>query len=462
MSEEGKQQPFEGAVLSPTSEVKEGSEATNPSAKSLKRNVLIFGIAGGFLLIIGTLILSTMNRRQEREQRQQVAVQEQEQKNIATQDPERVEQEAERRIDEAKKRQEEEEKARATTSTPSTTAPSVSEGPMLMPAPQEEEEEGPKQPDPWEQARKNFQQQNAQQYYQGIMAARSAPIFFGSGAPSGRRGGQAASARQRDDMYRPAQTEEEFYANLRSGQEKARREQARAAYTSAPSPGGMETRRGREPGQPAGLNSNESFFLGQTKLQRGQSVYQGTPSGDYIEAGTLVHVVLETGVSSQLPGQVIARVAQPVWNRSVDKIVVPAGSKVLGLYNANVSKGQNRVQVAWTKLILTNGKSISLANLSGVSLDGKSGLLARSDEHWDKILTGVALSGVFSATAAVLAGPTNSFNVDPRQQAIYGAAQPIQRTGEEIATRYLDVQPELTIAPGERVGLLTTQDVALP
>ena len=335
----------------------------------------------------------------------------------------------------------------------------VSQQPTLTPAPREDKvDEKPEQPDPWAQARANFRQQDAQQYYQGIMSARSAPIFFGAGAPSGRRGARAGSERSQEEMYRPAQTEEEFYANLRAGQEQARREQARAVYANAPSAQGSNSARGQAPT----MGSNESFFLGQSSLQRGQAAYQGTPSGDYIEAGTLVHVVLETGVSSQLPGQVIARVAQPVWNRNVDKIVVPAGSKVLGLYNANVSKGQNRVQVAWTKLILTNGKSISLANLSGVSLDGKSGLLANSDEHWDKILTGVALSGVFSATAAVLAGPTNSFNVDPRQQAIYGAAQPIQRTGEEIATRYLDVQPELTIAPGERVGLLTTQDVALP
>jgi len=459
MSQEGKQQPFEGSVLSPSEEPEE-SKSSGQAAKSLKRNVLILGISGGFLLIIGTLVLSSMNRREEREQRQQAVRQEEEQKKLATPDPKRVEQEADRRLEDAERRQQEEAKAQ-TKPLPLLQDPTSrdEQQPTLTAAAREDQvEEKPEQPDPWAQARQNFRQQNAQQYYQGIMSARSAPIFFGSGAPSGKRGARAGSERSQEEMYRPAQTEEEFYANLRAGQEQARREQARAVYANASSSRGVEHTRGQAPT----MGSNESFFLGQTELQRGQSAYQGMPSGDYIEAGTLVHVVLETGVSSQLPGQVIARVAQPVWNRSVDKIVVPAGSKVLGLYNANISKGQNRVQVAWTKLILPNGKSISLANLSGVSLDGKSGLLARSDEHWDKILTGVALSGVFSATAAVLAGPTNSFNVNPRQQAIYGAAQPIQRTGEEIATRYLDVQPELTIAPGERVGLLTTQDVALP
>lgn len=462
MSQEGKQQPFEGNVLSPSEEPEE-SKSSGQAAKSLKRNVLILGISGGFLLIIGTLVLSSMNRREEREQRQQAVRQEEEQKKLAAPDPKRVEQEADRRLEDAERRQQEEAKAQTTPLPLSDPTSQASQQPTLAPAPREDQvDEKPEQPDPWAQARQNFRQQDAQQYYQGIMSARSAPIFFGSGAPSGRRGARAASERSQEEMYRPAQTEEEFYANLRAGQEQARREQARAVYANAPSSQGSNNARVQGLGHPAGLGSNESFFLGQTELQRGQSAYQGTPSGDYIEAGTLVHVVLETGVSSQLPGQVIARVAQPVWNRSVDKIVVPAGSKVLGLYNANVSKGQNRVQVAWTKLILPNGKSISLANLSGVALSGKSGLLARSDEHWDKILTGVALSGVFSATAAVLAGPTNSFNVNPRQQAIYGAAQPIQRTGEEIATRYLDVQPELTIAPGERVGLLTTQDVALP
>ena len=361
MSQEGKQQPFDGSILSPSEEQEESNPSGQP-AKSLKRNVLILGISGGFLLIIGTLVLSSMNRREEREQRQQAVRQEEEQKKLATPDPKRVEQEADRRIEDAERRQQEEAKAQTTPLPLSDPTSQASQQPTLTPAPREDKvDEKPEQPDPWAQARANFRQQNAQQYYQGIMSARSAPIFFGSGAPSGRRGARAGSERSQEEMYRPAQTEEEFYANLRAGQEQARREQARAVYANASSSRGVEHTRGQAPT----MGSNESFFLGQSSLQRGQSAYQGMPSGDYIEAGTLVHVVLETGVSSQLPGQVIARVAQPVWNRSVDKIVVPAGSKVLGLYNANVSKGQNRVQVAWTKLILTNGKSISLANLSG-------------------------------------------------------------------------------------------------
>ena len=98
MSQEGKQQPFEGNVLSPSEEPEESKPSGQP-AKSLKRNVLILGISGGFLLIIGTLVLSSMNRREEREQRQQAVRQEEEQKKLATPDPKRVEQEADRRLE---------------------------------------------------------------------------------------------------------------------------------------------------------------------------------------------------------------------------------------------------------------------------------------------------------------------------------------------------------------------------
>ena len=276
----------------------------------------------------------------------------------------------------------------------------------------------------------------------------------------------------------PARDEQEFLAQLQQARQRASQTGSPPARAGAPRPasgapkGSLADPSGARPGggRLRGDAQQEAFFYQGAQAQRPASMGSrsasaraaGARSGRYIEAGTLVHVVLETGVNSELPGQLIGRVAQPVWNRTIGQIVVPSGAKVLGVYNARVERGQSRVQVAWTRLILPSGQAVSLANVPGTSLDGSSGLEARVDEHFDRMLAGAALSSVFSASSAVIAGGTNTLQVDPRQQAVYGAARPAQQLGQEYASRYLQVEPTLRLDPGERVGLLATRDVSVP
>ena len=74
---------------------------------------------------------------------------------------------------------------------------------------------------------------------------------------------------------------------------------------------------------------------------------------------------------------------------------------------------------------------------------------------------GAALAGVLSASASALAGPTNQLQVDPRQQAAYGAMQPFQELGEEKAKEFMAMEPTLTLEPGALAGMLVPHDLVL-
>ena len=70
-------------------------------------------------------------------------------------------------------------------------------------------------------------------------------------------------------------------------------------------------------------------------------------------AGTVIAAELETGINSDLPGDVIATVTEPVYDTATGRhVLIPQGSRILGRYNRQVSYGQTRVQVVWHRVIL--------------------------------------------------------------------------------------------------------------
>ena len=83
-------------------------------------------------------------------------------------------------------------------------------------------------------------------------------------------------------------------------------------------------------------------------------------------AGTVIAGALVTGIKSDLPGDVIATVTEPVKDTATGEfLLIPQGSRILGRYNSSVSYGQSRVQVVWNRIILPDTSSLTLDNLAG-------------------------------------------------------------------------------------------------
>ena len=68
------------------------------------------------------------------------------------------------------------------------------------------------------------------------------------------------------------------------------------------------------------------------------------PASPYqVMAGTVIAAALVTGINSDLPGDVIATVTEPIYDTATGKfLLVPQGSRILGRYNSQVSYGQSR------------------------------------------------------------------------------------------------------------------------
>ncbi|HEN5239497.1 TPA: TrbI/VirB10 family protein [Klebsiella pneumoniae] len=187
------------------------------------------------------------------------------------------------------------------------------------------------------------------------------------------------------------------------------------------------------------------------------------PASPYqVMAGTVVAGALVTGIKSDLPGDVIATVTEPVYDTATGKfLLIPQGSRILGKYNSQVSYGQSRVQVVWNRIILPDTSSLTLDNLAGTDPAGYAGLEDDVDWHWGRIFAGAVLTTLLGV-GAELAAPENRQDGDRVIIAGRDSAQDsINQVGQEMTRRNMNIQPTLTERPGLPVRIIVNRDLVL-
>ena len=181
-------------------------------------------------------------------------------------------------------------------------------------------------------------------------------------------------------------------------------------------------------------------------------------SPSVLQAGAIIPAALVTGIRSDLPGQIVAQVTQNVYDSPTGRILlVPQGAKLIGRYDSEVSFGQDRVLLAWDRLILPDGRSILLDRQPGADAAGSAGLKDRVDNHWGGILKAALVSTLLGVGAEVGSGSDDDLIRALRQ----GTSSSINQTGQQVVQRQLGIRPTLTIRPGAPLRVIVTRDLVL-
>lgn len=187
------------------------------------------------------------------------------------------------------------------------------------------------------------------------------------------------------------------------------------------------------------------------------------PASPYtVVAGTMIPAALVTGINSDLPGQIIAEVTQPVYDTATGHfLLIPQGSRLIGRYDSQVAFGQRRVLLVWTRLILPDASSIVFDKLPGVDPAGFAGLQDGVDGHWGRILAGAALSTLLGVNAELAVSNENEANGNVVVALRDSAQGATNQVGQEITRRNLNIQPTLTVRPGFPVDVMVNKDLVL-
>ncbi len=185
---------------------------------------------------------------------------------------------------------------------------------------------------------------------------------------------------------------------------------------------------------------------------------QSPPSPYVLQAGSVIEAALLTGLRSDLPGQITAQVTANVYDSPTGKfLLIPQGARLVGEYDSRVETGQRRLLLAWTRLILPDGRSIVLERQPGTDQAGYAGLEDGVDNHWGQLFRAAGL-----ATILNIGLETGEDGGDDIAEAIRdGTQDTIGRAGEAIVQRQLQIPPTLTIRPGFPVRVMVTRDLVL-
>ena len=105
---------------------------------------------------------------------------------------------------------------------------------------------------------------------------------------------------------------------------------------------------------------------------------------DYtLNAGTVIPATLLTGITSDVPGgDVVAQIRQDVYDSLTGThLLIPQGSRLIGTSGAAKSRGNKRMEVVFSRIILPNGMSLMLPEQRAIDGTGYPGLEDQYTEH---------------------------------------------------------------------------------
>lgn len=184
-----------------------------------------------------------------------------------------------------------------------------------------------------------------------------------------------------------------------------------------------------------------------------------------IGEGTLIPGILETAIVSDLPGQIRAIVADDVYSFDGRRLLIPTGTRLIGEYQSEITRGQRRIFVIWTRLLRDDGVSVRLNSIGADSL-GRSGLTGRVDTKFRERFGAAILLSIVGGGASYLTGygsQAATGGSDEAKRAEDIARSTIAQTFSDMANQALGeslkIPPTISVPQGERIFVFVRQDL---
>jgi type IV secretion system protein TrbI len=194
-----------------------------------------------------------------------------------------------------------------------------------------------------------------------------------------------------------------------------------------------------------------------------ESVKQNALSDFELKAGSVIPAILTNSLNSDLPGMVTAIVSQDVYDSITHShILIRKGTKLNGIYDSNLSFGQNGLAVVWNRLVFDDGSVFDLGSMTGADQAGNSGFRDKVNNHYGRTFGSAALIAVIGSGMQLSQpkGKTNAGN-DAQETITANMAQQTGNAAQGVLNKMLNVQPTLTIKVGYRFNVMVNKDLVI-
>ncbi|MBM3579843.1 MAG: TrbI/VirB10 family protein [Alphaproteobacteria bacterium] len=197
-----------------------------------------------------------------------------------------------------------------------------------------------------------------------------------------------------------------------------------------------------------------------------------------IAQGKLLTAVLETAINTELPGSVRAVVSRDVYGESGNEILIPKGSRLFGSYSSQISRGQGRVQIGWTRLIRPDGVDMAITFQASDQF-GRTGLSGEVDNKYSSIIANsmltsiLAIGGVAAVQRFLINNDATTTTVNPTQgtttttgsatnQALYDVTKTIIDTVGQLISSTINLTPTIRVPQGTKITVIVNADITVP
>ncbi|MFM9889341.1 MAG: TrbI/VirB10 family protein [Rickettsiales bacterium] len=218
----------------------------------------------------------------------------------------------------------------------------------------------------------------------------------------------------------------------------------------------------------------DNIARGNTKAERVLATHIGDLRRT-IAQGRIIQATMESALNTDLPAPIRAIVSRDTFAEAGTVALIPKGSRLIGEYNTQLSGGQSRVFVVWTRVIRPDGIDV-LLNSPLVDQIGQAGVAGQVDTKFQAIFSRAVLSSVVSIAFASLSdtingsGQTSTTNSnvgttqsgDGATTATVNALNRLGSTTDGFLQRLVDVRPTILVDQGTPVNVFVNRDLVFP
>ena len=187
-----------------------------------------------------------------------------------------------------------------------------------------------------------------------------------------------------------------------------------------------------------------------------QSEVIANPANTVIQ-GTVIQAALETAITSELAGQVRAITSENVYSYDGTRLLIPAGSRLIGRYRSGADIAQRRLTIAWDRIILPNDQTVQISAFGADGL-GRSGTTGFVDTRFAERFGSAALISLISAAPTVAANETED---ELAEDVLEDIGDDLADATDAVIGEYLSIGPVIYVDQGARITVMVDRDLEI-